>query len=376
MLRYVSAVAALSVGLLWVGTAGAQTPFGGDDTGLIPPAKSPTAKCEAGAAKAQGKLTACILKCHASRASGKLADETAEDSCEKTLVGKSCTALFAGAIAKLKGCPSCINGTTMGSLAALTEALLDGNNSTVYCDSSSGTPFGGDDTGFVPTPKSASAKCEAGAAKAAGKLIGCIQKCHASRASGKLADDTAEDSCEKTLAGKSCVAKFTLAISKLTGCPACINGTTMGNLAGLTESTLDGNNSAIYCGGAPTTTTTTTSPSSTTSTTMGPTTHTVTVGPASNNFIFDPATLTIHVGDTVQWMWASSGHSVVSGTFSGGMEMPDGKFCSPNDTNCATFQASNAGATYQHTFTTAGSFPYYCAFHASIGMLGTIEVTP
>ena len=150
----------------------------------------------------------------------------------------------------------------------------------------------------------------------------------------------------------------------------------MGNLAGLTESTLDGNNSAIYCGGAPTTTTTTTSPSSTTSTTMGPTTHMVTVGPASNNLIFDPATLTIHVGDSVQWMWASSGHSVVSGTFSGGMEMPDGKFCSPNDTNCATFQASNAGATYQHTFTTAGSFPYYCAFHASIGMLGTIEVTP
>src|SRR6516162_2667492 len=107
------------------------------------------------------------------------------------------------------------------------------------------TPFGGDDTGFLPP--AANAKCEAGAAKAAGKLIACIDKCHASRASGKLADDTAEDACEKTLAGKSCVAKFTLAISKLKGCPACINGTTMGNLAGLTETVLDGNNSAVYC---------------------------------------------------------------------------------------------------------------------------------
>ena len=156
MLRYVSAVAALSVGLLWVGTARAQTQFGGDDTGFIPPAAD--AKCEAGAAKAQGKLIACILKCHASRASGKLADDTAEDACEKTLVGKSCTALFAGAIAKLKGCPPCINGTTMANLAGLTESLLDANNSTVYCDTSSGTPFGGDDTGDIPTAKSPSAR--------------------------------------------------------------------------------------------------------------------------------------------------------------------------------------------------------------------------
>jgi hypothetical protein len=244
-------VAALSVGL-WGASARAQgTPWGGDDTGFIPPAKSATAKCEAGAAKAEDKLIACIFKCHASRASGKLADDTAEDSCEKTLAGKACTALFAGSIAKLKGCPPCINGTTMASLANLTEALIDGNNSTVYCDTSSGTPFGGDDSGDVPTAKSPSAKCEAGAAKASLKLIGCIDKCHASRASGKLADDTAEDSCEKTLVGKSCFAKFTLAISKLAGCPTCINGTTMANLANLTEGLLDGNNSTIYCSASP-----------------------------------------------------------------------------------------------------------------------------
>ena len=142
MLRYVSAVAALSVGLLWVGTARAQTPFGGDDSGLIPPAKSPTAKCEAGAAKAQGKLTACILKCHASRASGKLADDTAEDSCEKTLAGKSCAAKFTLAISKLSGCPSCINGSTMALLAGDFEFLIDNmNNATVYCAASPSGAF-------------------------------------------------------------------------------------------------------------------------------------------------------------------------------------------------------------------------------------------
>src|SRR6516164_3059597 len=134
MLRSVAAVAALSVGLLGVGTARAQTPFGGDDTGFVPPAAN--AKCEAGAGKAVDKLIACILKCHASRASGKLADDTAEDSCEKTLVGKSCAALFTASIAKLTGCPACINGTTMANLAGLTETVLDGMNSSIYC----GTP--------------------------------------------------------------------------------------------------------------------------------------------------------------------------------------------------------------------------------------------
>jgi len=256
--------AALSVGL-WVASARAAvgtttttlppsgTPWGGDDTGLIPPAKSPTAKCEAGAAKAAEKLNACIFKCHASRASGKLADDTAEDSCENSLTtGKSCTAKFAASIAKLKGCPSCINGTTMAGLATFSERIIDKNNAIVYCDTSSGTPFGGDDSGDIPTAKSASAKCEAGAAKARDKLNACIFKCHASRASGKLADDTAEDSCEKTLAGKSCAAKFTLAISKLSGCPSCINGTTMAGLAGFTETIIDMDiNGAVYCAASP-----------------------------------------------------------------------------------------------------------------------------
>jgi hypothetical protein len=251
MIRTVGVVAALSVGL-WVTSARAQTPWGGDDTGLIPPAKSATAKCEAGAAKVEGKLNSCIFKCHASRASGKLADDTAEDSCEKTLAGKSCAALFTLGISKLKGCPSCINGTTMASLASLTESLIDINNSTIYCDNT-GTPWGGDDTGFIPVAKSAAGKCQAGAAKAELKQIGCMFKCHASRASGKLADDTAEDACEKSLAAgsTSCEAKFAAAIAKLSGCPTCVNGTSMAGLATLTEALIDSNNSTIYCASSP-----------------------------------------------------------------------------------------------------------------------------
>ena len=141
MLRTACLVAALSVGLLWVGTARAQTPFGGDDSGFLLNPKSASAKCEAGAAKAEAKLEACIGKCHASRFAGKLADDTAEDACEKTLAGKSCAAKFTASIAKLSGCPTCINGTTMASLAALTETLIDANNSAVYCATSPSGAF-------------------------------------------------------------------------------------------------------------------------------------------------------------------------------------------------------------------------------------------
>src|SRR5262249_23100376 len=124
-------------------------------------------------------------------------------------------------------------------------------------------------------------------------------------------------------------------------------------------------------------TTTTTPGSTTTSTTTGPTVHMVTVGPGGT-LVFDPATLPIHVGDTVKWVWDSPGHSVVSGTATSTppSETPDGKFCSPSDTNCSTIQLSNMGATYEHTFNTAGSFPYFCAPHGTLGMTGMIQVSP
>ena len=92
--------------------------------------------------------------------------------------------------------------------------------------------------------------------------------------------------------------------------------------------------------------------------------------------VFDPATLPIHVGDTVMWVWDSPGHSVVSGTATSTTETPDGKFCSPSDTNCSTIQLSNMGATYEHTFNTAGTFPYFCAPHGTLGMTGMIQVSP
>lgn len=101
-----------------------------------------------------------------------------------------------------------------------------------------------------------------------------------------------------------------------------------------------------------------------------PKTVDVSVGGAS--FAFTPSVVNIRVGDTVKWTWASGGHNVVSGT-SG---VADDKFCSPADTACATAPTSLAGTVYTHTFTSAGTFDYFCKPHATFGMTGKIIVGP
>jgi plastocyanin len=97
--------------------------------------------------------------------------------------------------------------------------------------------------------------------------------------------------------------------------------------------------------------------------------NTVTVGPGGGTS-FSPATLTVPVGTTVTFRFASGGHNVVSGDDC----TADGAFCSPGDTSCASAPTSGSGATYTHTFTAAGTFPYFCAPHCVQGMTGTIVV--
>lgn len=87
----------------------------------------------------------------------------------------------------------------------------------------------------------------------------------------------------------------------------------------------------------------------------GAATSNVSVG---NNF-FDPATATVQVGDTAHWSWAGNAHSVT---------LDDGSFDSG---------VHNAGFSTERTFSTAGSFRYYCSVHGGlngVGMAGTVQV--
>jgi len=87
---------------------------------------------------------------------------------------------------------------------------------------------------------------------------------------------------------------------------------------------------------------------------------------------FVPATLTVHVGDTVVWTdTGSNPHSVTA---------DDGSFDS-SPAGCgggiipATTGCLRKGQTFSHTFNGAGTFTYRCKIHGAAGMLGAITVT-
>ena len=72
------------------------------------------------------------------------------------------------------------------------------------------------------------------------------------------------------------------------------------------------------------------------------------------NFAFTPSSVSISVNDSVKWTWAGSPHSTTS------------------DTALWESGVLGTGATFTHTFTSAGSFPFHCSVHPF--MTGTVAV--
>lgn len=107
----------------------------------------------------------------------------------------------------------------------------------------------------------------------------------------------------------------------------------------------------------------TTTEAETTTESAGPTS--VVVGP-SGDFRFAPASVTIAVGDSVEWVWSSGGHNVVADT------TPDASdWTGTADAPSAVYDAGHA---YSHTFEVAGTYSYYCNPHRGSGMTGEIVV--
>ncbi|EMA45849.1 plastocyanin/azurin family copper-binding protein [Halococcus saccharolyticus] len=88
-------------------------------------------------------------------------------------------------------------------------------------------------------------------------------------------------------------------------------------------------------------------------------TTTVEVGTGSGTS-FGPEEATIAPGGTVVWEWTGEGgaHNVVA---------DDGAFDSGSP-------EEGSGITFEHTFEETGEFPYHCAPHEAVGMVGTIIV--
>ena len=93
--------------------------------------------------------------------------------------------------------------------------------------------------------------------------------------------------------------------------------------------------------------------------------------------VFEPADLTISVGETVTWGFPSSGHNVCCHPGDNDeVEVPkDGQpFASygPEESPRGSFVP--VGGTYEHTFDVPGEYHYVCIPHVDNGMTGTVRV--
>jgi len=81
---------------------------------------------------------------------------------------------------------------------------------------------------------------------------------------------------------------------------------------------------------------------------------------------------TIRVGDAVKWVWVNGTHSATSGTCTSGGYYGDG---SCNSDGIWDSGLKSQPFTFSHTFTTPGTFTYFCSNHLG-AMTGTIRVQP
>lgn len=90
---------------------------------------------------------------------------------------------------------------------------------------------------------------------------------------------------------------------------------------------------------------------------------------------FVPASVTIHVGEAVEWRNTATGlaHTVTldpaKAANAANVALPSG---------AQTFDSGSIspGGSYQHTFTVAGTYKYFCVPHETFGMVGTVVVLP
>jgi plastocyanin len=104
--------------------------------------------------------------------------------------------------------------------------------------------------------------------------------------------------------------------------------------------------------------------------------HVVNIGQAGNSFtdtVSGTNQTTVHVGDTVKWVWMASYHSSTSGTCTGGGPGYAAKSCDADGKWESGIK--NMSASFSQTFNTAGTFKYFCDVHLD-SMIGTVTVTP
>ncbi|MDQ7019590.1 MAG: plastocyanin/azurin family copper-binding protein [Robiginitomaculum sp.] len=89
---------------------------------------------------------------------------------------------------------------------------------------------------------------------------------------------------------------------------------------------------------------------------------------------FVPASVTIHAGDTVEW----KNGSVLIHTVTADASLASDTANVHLPAGATPFNSGNieAKGTFSHTFTTPGTYKYFCIPHEGVGMVGEVVVQP
>lgn len=101
----------------------------------------------------------------------------------------------------------------------------------------------------------------------------------------------------------------------------------------------------------------------------------VDVGP-EKRLRFEPESVEISVGDTVEWTARSQGHNVTSDpAASGKCENPEAAEPFKSYEGDDHYAIMEVDETFEHEFTVPGEYVYVCKPHAGQGMVGSVTVT-
>src|SRR5437867_5693549 len=133
-------------------------PFGGDDSGFVPPNRS-VAKCEEQVARSLASFDRCVVTCDARAARAALRGRpTHLPACTET-GARSCRGKYERASAKTARtgrCPACLSPPAQGLLADRAAARLEGTTGAIHCDGA---------------PDAAALRCEAAVARDLARTI-------------------------------------------------------------------------------------------------------------------------------------------------------------------------------------------------------------
>ena len=119
-----------------------SVPFGGDDTGFVPP-EAGVASCEGSVARALKRYASCLVKCDRKQANA-LAGGTSFDadgckftkptSCRNTFDAASANVLLGGA------CPACLDASAHSAAADAVTGFVAGLRGSLYCEGTTPLP--------------------------------------------------------------------------------------------------------------------------------------------------------------------------------------------------------------------------------------------